>query len=69
MLSTYLCFEFQMRHDRQFLTFQKTIQMNLVSILTNQASFILEQSNLSEEIYDFYNKQFSTPSSILDTKS
>jgi putative nucleotidyltransferase with HDIG domain len=30
--------------------------MNLVSILTNQASFILEQSKLSEEIYDFYNK-------------
>lgn len=30
--------------------------MNLVSILTNQASFILEQSKVSEEIYDFYNK-------------
>jgi putative nucleotidyltransferase with HDIG domain len=30
--------------------------LNLVSILTNQAAFILEQSKLSEEIYDFYNK-------------
>ena len=34
--------------------------MNLVSILTNQASFILEQSKLSEEIYDFYNKTVKT---------
>ena len=30
--------------------------INLVSILTNQAAFILEQSKISEEIYDFYNK-------------
>jgi len=34
--------------------------MNLVSILTNQAAFILEQSKLSEEIYDFYNKTVKT---------
>jgi putative nucleotidyltransferase with HDIG domain len=34
--------------------------MNLVSILTNQAAFILEQSKISEEIYDFYNKTVRT---------
>ena len=34
--------------------------MNLVSILTNQASFILDQSKISEEIYDFYNKTVKT---------
>ena len=34
--------------------------MNLVSILTNQAAFILDQSKLSEEIYDFYNKTVRT---------
>lgn len=34
--------------------------MNLVSILTNQAAFILEQSKVSEEIYDFYNKTVRT---------
>lgn len=34
--------------------------INLVSILTNQAAFILDQSKVSEEIYDFYNKTVRT---------
>lgn len=34
--------------------------LNLISILTNQAAFILEQSNLNEEIFDFYNKTVRT---------
>ncbi len=34
--------------------------LNLISILTNQAAFILEQSKISEEIYEFYNKTVKT---------
>lgn len=34
--------------------------LNLVSILTNHAAFILDQSKISEEIYDFYNKSVKT---------
>jgi putative nucleotidyltransferase with HDIG domain len=30
--------------------------MNLITILSNQAAFILEQLNINNEIYDFYNK-------------
>ncbi len=33
-----------------------TEDINLISILSNQAAFIIEQSSVHEEIYDFYNK-------------
>jgi len=33
---------------------------NLVSIITNQAAFILEQSKANDEIYEFYNKTMKT---------
>lgn len=41
---------------------------NLITIYANQAAFILEQSDINNDIYDFYNKTVRTLVGSLETK-